>query len=186
MSTTIAEHLSAVLDGESGKFEQRRVLNELGENDELQTSLSCYALIGETMRDRKQSSIVDSSFLKGIHDELHTEPGYSQVHVAEKKVINGSPAWARPMVGFAMAASVAAIAIIGVQSSIVLTGGSNSGSSIASNQQQIDTAMTNKLAIHPDEKTQDLYKRYLDSHVKFASTTPIMPSVRVASYNSNY
>jgi hypothetical protein len=90
------------------------------------------------------------------------------------------------MVGFAMAASVAAIAIIGVQSSIVLTGGSNSGSSIASNQQQIDTAMTNKLAIHPDEKTQDLYKRYLDSHVKFASTTPIMPSVRVASYNSNY
>jgi sigma-E factor negative regulatory protein RseA len=184
MSTTIAEHLSAVLDGEAGKFEQRRVLDELGKSNELQTSLSCYALIGETMRDTSQTSIADSNFLKGIHDKLDTEPEYSQVRITEKKVSNGHPAWARPIVGFAMAASVAAVAVIGVQNFMV-TNGSNV--SIAKNQQPIEaTPLATTPYNHPDAKTHSLYKRYLDSHVKFASTTPIMPSVRMVSYNSNY
>jgi len=189
MSTTIAEHLSAVLDGEAGKFEQRRVLDELGKNDELQASLSCYALIGETMRDGNQASITDSSFLQGIHNEVDSEPEYSQVHITEKKVSNGRSPWTRPIVGFAMAASVATVAVIGVQNSILTPNSSNV--SITKSQQPMELiSETTRLATnpysHPDAKTRILYKRYLDNHVKFASTTPIMPSVRMVSYNSNY
>ncbi|MCK5918432.1 MAG: sigma-E factor negative regulatory protein [Cocleimonas sp.] len=185
MSVTKTEHLSAVLDGEAGEFEQRRILDELSKDDDLKASLSCYALIGETMRDEKQCSIVESSFLQGIHDEIDAEPVYSQVQVESKKVDNGSPAWARPVVGFAMAASVAALGIVGVQS-YMLAG--NSEPSIAANQHVVSApVMTAASAYsHPDEKTRNLYKRYLDSHVQYASTTPIMPSVRMVSYNSNY
>jgi len=185
MSVTKTEHLSAVLDGEAGEFEQRRILDELGKDDELKASLSCYALIGETMRDEQQSNVVGSSFLQGIHDEIDAEPEYSQVQIEQKKVSNGGPTWARPVVGFAMAASVAALGVIGVQN-YVLTG--NSDTSIAVNQQVESTAV---MAVadtysHPDAKTRNLYKQYLDSHVQYASTTPIMPSVRMVSYNSNY
>jgi negative regulator of sigma E activity len=185
MSVTIAEHLSSVLDGEAGEFEQRRILDELGNNDELKSSLSNYALIGEAMRNEGQSTIADSSFLKGIHDEIDQEPEYSQIQIVEKKVSNGNVTWMRPVAGFAMAASVAAVAVIGLQS-YVLTGGSET-TNIAS--QQIKTTPPIKVATthsYPDAKTHDLYKRYLTHHVTHASTTPIMPSVRVASYNSNY
>ncbi len=184
MSVTKTEHLSAVLDGEAGKFEQRRILDELGKDDALKASLSCYALIGETMRDEQQCSIVESSFLQGIHDKIDAEPEYSQVQIEQKKVSNGSPVWARPVVGFAMAASVAALGVIGVQN-LMLTG--DSEPSIAVNQQVESAVMAAANTYsHPDAKTRNLYKRYLDSHVQYASTTPIMPSVRMVSYNSNY
>ncbi|MCK5896243.1 MAG: sigma-E factor negative regulatory protein [Cocleimonas sp.] len=186
MSVTIAEHLSSVLDGEAGEFEQRRILDELGKDDELQSSLSCYALIGETMRDERQSCIADSSFLKGIHDEIEAEPDYSHVQVIEKKVSNGSSLWSRPITGFAMAASVAAVSVIGVQG-YMLTGNANPVPIVATQQAKaVPTVVAANSYSHPDAKTRSLYKRYLNSHVQHASTTPIMPSVRMVSYNANY
>jgi negative regulator of sigma E activity len=186
MSTTITEHLSAVLDGEAGEFEQRRLLDELGKDNDLQASLACYALIGETMRDEKQAAIADSSFLAAIHDAIDAEPEYSHVEVIEKKVSNGSPTWIRPVTGFAMAASVAAIAFIGVQSSFTLSGGS-SERPLATNQQVESTpTMVANIYEYPDKKTRTLYKRYMDSHAQYASTTPMIPSLRVVSYNADY
>ncbi|MCK5812681.1 MAG: sigma-E factor negative regulatory protein [Cocleimonas sp.] len=185
MSTTITEHLSAVLDGEAGEFEQRRLLDELGKDNDLQASLACYALIGETMRDEKQSSIAGSSFLQGIHDEIKAEPEYSHVEVTEKKVSNGSPVWIRPLTGFAMAASVAAIAFIGLQSSVTLTGNTATPLVVA-NQQVKATSTMVATTSYPDARTRTLYKRYMDSHAKYDATTPMMPSVRVVSYNADY
>ncbi|HIO92350.1 MAG TPA: hypothetical protein EYG68_05815 [Leucothrix mucor] len=186
MSITTAEHLSAVLDGEAGDFEQRRILDELGKDESLQSSLSCYALIGETMRDESQVSIAGMDFLKGIHDEINEEPEYSHVQIIEKKASNDG-AWVRPVTGFAVAASVAALAVVGMQS--FMSGNNGSASSLAENTQ---SKMTSSLVAsadtyrHPDKKTQTLYKHYLDSHVQYASTTSMMPSIRVVSYNSNY
>ncbi len=186
MSTTITEHLSAVLDGEAGDFEQRRLLDELGKNKDLQTSLACYALIGETMRDEKQASIAKPSFLESIHDKIDAEPEYSQIQINNKKINNSKPKWIRPVAGFAMAASVATIAIIGIQSPLTLTG--NSHSPIAANQtlKSTPTRVANIYNNYPDKKTQARYTRYLDSHAQYASTTPLMPSVRVVSYNATY
>ena len=185
MSVTKTEHLSAVLDGEAGEFEQRRILDELGKDDELQASLSCYALIGETMRDEQQCNIVQSSFLQGIHDEIETEPEYSQVQIEQKKVSNGSPTWARPVVGFAMAASVAALGIVGVQG-YLLSGTPETAVAVNQPIESAPVMTAVNTYNHPDEKMRHLYKRYLNSHVEYASTTPIMPSVRMVSYNSNY
>lgn len=184
MSVTIAEHLSSVLDGEAGEFEQRRILDELGDNETLASSLSCYALIGETMRNEKQSSIAGSDFLKGIHDKINEEPDYSEVQLVEKKVSNGSVTWIRPVAGFAMAASVAAVAVIGIQS-YVLTGDANV-TNLAKQQTPPPSMIVENTYNYPDAKTNTLYKHYLDQHVKHASTTPIMPSARMVSYNFNY
>ena len=185
MSTTITEHLSAVLDGEAGDFEQRRLLDELEKDNDLQASLACYALIGETMRDEKQASIATPSFLEGIHDKIDAEPEYSQVQINKQKVNNSRPTWVRPVAGFAVAASVAAIAVIGMQTPLLT---SNPNPPIASNQalESAPIRVANTYNNYPDKKTQARYTRYLDSHAQYASTTPLMPSVRVVSYNATY
>ena len=187
MSTSMKEHLSALLDGEAGEFEQRRLFDELEKDDKLQASLACYALIGETMRNEKQTSIADSSFLKGIHDKIDSEPEYSQIEIVEKKISNTRPAWSRAITGFAMVASVVAIAVIAVQTSFILSAG-NSATPIASEQavKSESTLLANTTYQYPDAKTRTLYKRYLDSHAQYASTTPLMPSIRVVSYNASY
>lgn len=186
MSTTTAEHLSAVLDGEAGEFEQRRILDELAKDDSLRSSLSSYALIGETLRDEKQSVIASADFLAGIHDEIDAEPEYSHVQITETKAANDTP-WIRPAAGFAVAASVAAIAVVGMQS--FMSGSNNTESSLANNgnAKPVLAVMAKAKAYnHPDKQTQTLYKRYLDSHVQYASTTSMMPSVRVVSYNTSF
>ncbi len=186
MSTTTAEHLSAVLDGEAGEFEQRRILDELAKDDSLQLSLSSYALIGETMRDEKQSVIASPNFLKGIHAGIDDEPEYSHVQITEDKAVNDA-SWIRPVTGFAVAASVAALAFVGMQS--FMSGGSGSESSLADNghANAISTLVAKaNVYSHPDKKTQTLYKRYLDSHIQYASTTSMMPSIRAVSYNTSF
>jgi len=120
-NTTISmtEHLSALLDDEAGDFEQRRVLDELKSSKKLCNKLSSYALIGETMRSgtmEKQALNAGPSFLAGIHEQITAEDKYHHVELEDKKTENQeSKSWLRPVGGFALAASVAAIAVLGVQ-----------------------------------------------------------------------
>ena len=59
---------------------------------------------------------MDTSFLASIHEQINNESDYHQVHIedAQKPAAN-SGSWLRPVGGFALAASFAAIAVIGVQ-----------------------------------------------------------------------
>jgi len=186
MSITTKEHLSAVLDGEAGGFEQRRILDELAKDDSLRLSLSRYALIGETMRDEKQTIIASTDFLKGIQSGIDEDPEYSHVEIVEDKAVNDA-SWIRPVTGFAVAASVAALAMFGMQS--VMIGGGDTESSLADSGQAnaISTVMAKAdVYNYPDKKTQTLYKRYIDSHVQYAATPAMMPSIRVVSYNTSF
>ncbi len=120
-SISLNEHLSAVLDDEAGAFEQTRVLDELTKNNsvELRQSLSSYSLIGESMRSANSADTpmpIGNSFLAGIHEQIDKDSGYNQVHIEDsKQSAANSSSWLRPVGGFALAASFAAIAVIGVQ-----------------------------------------------------------------------
>lgn len=120
-SISLNEHLSAVLDDEAGAFEQTRVLDELTKNNsvELRQSLSSYSLIGESMRSANSADTpmtIGNSFLAGIHEQIDKESDYHQVHIEDaKQPAANSSSWLRPVGGFALAASFAAIAVIGVQ-----------------------------------------------------------------------
>jgi len=110
---TLTEHLSALLDDEAGSFEQRRVLDELSSNTSLRQKLSSYALIGEAMRS-ENVHVAGSDFLLSIHDKINDEPEYHHIEI-ESQAVQSSRSWLRPIGGFAMAASVAAIAVLGFQ-----------------------------------------------------------------------
>jgi len=198
---SLTEHLSALLDDEAGAFEQRRVLDELKSNDDLCKSLSHFSLIGETMRSRTSVAVVDTSFLAGIHAQIDAEPAYHDVQLEDNKTetsnlgAKNQRSWLRPVGGFALAASVAAISIIGVQNyqqanqstnTIVTTQDIN-----AIKPSQVVTTVVEDAASNMsanDEYRQanaharSFLKRYVDSHMQYASTSTFVPSVRVIAY----
>jgi len=214
------EYLSAVLDDESGSFEQKRVLDELSSNQILRDKMSHFALIGEAMRSAEtdnQTIPMGNSFLAGIQDQIKTEETYHDVvaDIPGNVQTKTKNSWLRPAGGFAMAASLAALAVIGVQ---------NFQSQGLSNQQTITSAeipqdqlndgqMANAISVPANEisensdskelafskldvndtepkdiykqanaKTRSLLKRYVDSHMEYASTVAFAPSVRVIAY----
>ncbi len=228
------EYLSALLDGEAGEFEQRRVLDELKSSDSLCNKLSTYALIGEAMRSSSSMDTPvlnrDSNFLVNIHARIEEEEQYNEVQLKRadntQTQATHSPSWLKPMGGFALAASVAAVAVLGFQNfqqsgllseSMVAANGSNSKAMIAQRDHLSESEMVaatrvpastlvstapEKIGaddvsaknatrggtqeyVQADTQTRSLLKRYVDSHMQYASTAVFVPSVRVIAYTDN-
>ena len=204
---TLAEHLSSVLDDESGTFEQRRVLDELKSSEDLSNKLSHFALIGESMKSTKPGMVAGPSFLAGIHEQIVSEDKYNDVQIHDSTsandAINQQKSWLRPVGGFALAASFAAIAFMGVQNFQLNNQLAEQATIVANQASQIEmqTVVTApavevaSVAIKQDDakpNTQEyrqantharsFLKRYVESHVQYASTSTFVPSVRVIAY----
>ncbi len=216
---TLAEHLSALLDDEAGGFEQKRVLDELKTDPALAKKLAHFALIKETLHSGEAAHVyAGASFLEGIHNKLEAEPEFTSHALDEAtsstdtdtKKSNG---WLRPVGGFAMAASVAALAVIGFQNyvgnpqsvdsiAVEMVAKTGLGTRVTKNQltqaemdnavlatanPDVTTDQTKQLDTpdyrQADARTRSLLKRYVDSHMQYASTSAFVPSVRVIAYS---
>lgn len=199
MNTSKSEFLSALLDDESGEFEQRRLLNELRKDDELGHTLSRYAFIGEAMRagNNGQRMGTGLSLLSGIQAKLADEPAYTQPVMPVKPPEGQSyRAW-----GVGMAAAVAVVAVGGLlflqqahdpmtQASVAVTAVPASASASAPAAQAMvsvdDVDVRIRQIGQVDPQTRDVLKQYVAQHVKYASTTAIAPSIRAISYANEY
>ena len=218
-SITINEHLSALLDDEAGTFENRRVLNELKTDQKLAQKLSSYALIGETMRTgnaERPALSLGSNFLDGIHEKIAEEDEFNQVLVdsefkTNKETVDNdaanSSSWLRPIGGFAVAASVGALAFMGLQNMGILgnqqlqpDGLANSSAPTAivqaasvnkPNPVNADNLIATTNAtdadqyVDADAQTRSMLKRYVDSHMQYATASTFVPSVRVIAYTDH-
>jgi len=125
---SMTEHLSALLDDEAGSFEERRVLDELKSDQALSKKLANYALIGETMRvgeSQQTPMMLGSSFLDSIHEQIDKEDQFDNVIIEEAHTQSAAPnssSFLRPIGGFALAASVGALAFMGLQNVGILKG----------------------------------------------------------------
>lgn len=218
---SIKEHLSAVLDDEAGSFEQRRVLDELKSDEVLSKKLASYALIGETMRAgdaKKQPLVLGSSFLDSIHEKIDAEDQFDEVIIdttINDKSLNSNPvaqndsnnpssstSVLRPIGGFALAASVGALAFMGLQNMGVLNGPISQPSNIVDSsgptaivqvapEAQIignpvlDGSSSANEYVDADAQTRSMLKRYVDSHMQYSATSTFVPSVRVIAYTDN-
>lgn len=100
----LLESLSALMDGETQDFETRRVLREMEFDDTLVSKWRRYHLASGLMQGEKLAPSLD--YVSGIRDALAVEP------------LHGGGALRRmaaPAGRFAIAASVAALAVLGVQ-----------------------------------------------------------------------
>lgn len=113
------ETLSALFDGETSTFETRRLLDELSDAD--LERWHRYQVIS----DASQNKLVDNDFSFSVVDAVAAAISDEDVPSLEPAVEKTSArqSWFKPLVGFAAAASVAFVAVLGIQSPEMVTPG---------------------------------------------------------------
>lgn len=111
MGVSKDEYLSALVDDEVGRFEGRRLLDELSKSEEDRACWGRYHLIGEAMRGELPAKL-NLSLAARIEQQIDLEPAYAP----QGGFALTANRMAKPMLGFAMAASVAVVAVLTVQS----------------------------------------------------------------------
>ena len=110
MKTPIDERISALVDGESGEFETRRLTAELLSSESQKTRWSRYHLIGDALRGDLPVRVepnFSASVMALINEDM---PGYDQT------LRRRESRWLKPAAGFAIAASVATVSVLLLQS----------------------------------------------------------------------
>ena len=101
----IKESLSALMDGQADELEVRRVLKEISENDELRDTWRRHQMAAAAMRRELPEQIVDYSV--AIRAAIQDEQSHGAPAVIHSLI--------KPLGRFAVAASVAVVALVGVQ-----------------------------------------------------------------------
>jgi sigma-E factor negative regulatory protein RseA len=110
MNEKISEQISAMFDDELDEQEQELLLRRLKQDADLQSSWSRYQIIGDVMR-HSLNPASHPDLLQDIRHEIEHEPA---IQSASKSTAGGLKMM-KPIAGMAIAASVAAMAIIGLQ-----------------------------------------------------------------------
>ena len=109
MTEHLRDQLSAFLDGELPRAEVELLLRRLAGNDELRISLSRYVVIGECLRNAPGRSVT-RGFAERVSAAVAAEGGSGR-----RDALRSVTRWLRPLGGLAVAATVATVAILGLQ-----------------------------------------------------------------------
>ncbi len=114
MADKTAEQLSALIDGEGEAREWEWALRRLGNDAELKDRWERYHLIGETLKNNLPDTL-DLGFAERIRQSIETEQQpAAQASASRTGITSTMMSWHKPMTGFALAASVAALALLGL------------------------------------------------------------------------
>jgi negative regulator of sigma E activity len=111
------ESLSALMDGETDSFELRRTLERLDSEPELSEKWQRYHMIGAVMRN-EEVSMPEMDLRSSIMDAIDKEESYhhsSTNHPKQTDSTHSLSGWLKPFASMAVAASVTAVVIFGVQ-----------------------------------------------------------------------
>jgi sigma-E factor negative regulatory protein RseA len=111
MSEQLRESLSAVMDGEAGEFELKRVLNELSANEELRGTWERYHLVRSLLR-RELGRGAPIDFTERLWARIEADDSYVETADAPVEGRVGRR-WLGPATGVAVAAAVAFTVILG-------------------------------------------------------------------------
>jgi negative regulator of sigma E activity len=125
MTEHLRDQLSAFLDGELPRPEVELLLRRLAGNDELRVSLSRYVVIGECLRNAPGRSVT-RGFANRVSAAVAAEGGS-----ARRDTLRSVTRWLRPLGGLGVAATVATVAILGLQRTQNVTPAENQVASIA-------------------------------------------------------
>ncbi|HEY5682689.1 MAG TPA: sigma-E factor negative regulatory protein [Sulfuricaulis sp.] len=172
------EKLSALVDNELNDLDERRVLTALEQDVELRNTWERYHLVRSVLR-QDMDTVLSPEIAKRVSASIEKDP-VSAISFPRQKVIQ--------LIGtFAIAASVAAIAIAGVQ--FLNRPHSGPVASLAVNEpapENIIRAGTTRWD-RKEPETESALNNFLVEHNEFASSSGIggmMPYVRVVGYDN--
>ena len=109
MKDTLNEQLSALVDDELEAGEQAMLLRQLGRDESLRNKLARYQLVSDTLQNHLPDR-VDPGFHQRIQDAISNE----EIPVATPTGMRAASLF-RPVAGLAVAASVAVMAVLTLQ-----------------------------------------------------------------------
>jgi sigma-E factor negative regulatory protein RseA len=163
MTEHLRDQLSAFLDGELPRPEVELLLRRLAGNDELQIALSRYVVIGECLRNAPARSVT-RSFAARVRAAVAAEGSRTGVDR-----LRSLGRWLRPIGGLAIAATVATVAILGLQRT-----------------QQVDPVLTTQVASSA-APAASIGGPAIDEPMSYIvpaprTSGPVMPGGRLTSY----
>ena len=187
MSEQSREQISALMDDELDSGSSV-VLNALRENHEFRQAWNHYHLIGETLRGNLPE-YVDMSMAERISRVLNNEPA---IIARQKNLV----AFFKPVVGFAIAASVATVAILGVRQIGTGPVATPPGEVIASNQPETVYFPVTTVSTSPEPENEvhefkasvgaeSRLNRYLVNYNEYrtnAGVQGMLPYVRIVAH----
>jgi sigma-E factor negative regulatory protein RseA len=185
MSDKLKEQLSAFIDGELAAAEQRLLLAQLGRDPELKRSCQTFHLIGAALRDQLPECM-DAQLAERVSQAIEKEAAMTPGTPRRDWNWHG---FLKPAAGFAIAASVAVIAVLGVRqlqpdaaapAPVVATAplsGPERG------YVRVDSGDWDSRST----RTADYLNRYLVSHNEYAASSGmrgVLPYVRIVASDS--
>src|SRR3569623_144293 len=181
MAEHIDEQISALVDGELSKEECRRLMEELRVDPAAAASWCNYHLISDALKNNLPTSL-SSDFASRVSKVLDTEPPLA----APLPRIRRVPAFVKPALGFALAASVATVAYIGL--------GWHGGPAVTTNTAPQLAALAQARATSPVSRVRgsqwdveqpavaSKLNDYLASHCQYSALTGVLPQVRIVGF----
>ena len=183
MSEKISEQLSAMFDDELDQQEHELLLLRLKHENDLKSSWARYQLIGDAMRNNLDA-LSGADLLDGVRQRIEQEPAIRQLEARTPVHFR----MMKPFAGMAIAASVAAMALIGLQNL-------GQGESPASSVPRLAQATTNTSIQRvsgtrwnmQQPETEMRLNGYLVNHSEYTSNISLQGMInyaRIAGYDS--
>ncbi|MFZ4791224.1 MAG: sigma-E factor negative regulatory protein [Candidatus Competibacteraceae bacterium] len=175
-----ASQLSALVDEQLDALEINLALRRLSRDRGLQACWERYHLISDALQGHLPDTL-DPAFAARLHEAIANEP-------LPQSTIKPLPAWYKPVTGFGLAASVALVALVGIQmktpdvasTPIAQTAASAGSIGIPVQAAALNPPLTN-------DPAQARLNRYLVSHNGYASMNSVqgvLPYVRMVGYQT--
>lgn len=174
MADKTGEQLSALVDSECAVSEAELLLHRLAKDAELKARWQRYHLISDAIKNNIPE-IIDPNFAEHISKAIAADtPPLSDP-------LPTLPSWYKPVTGFALAASVAVVALVGLQLSqhSEPTGGSEPLATVSPPGPRLSEPTT------ADSALQSRLNSYLVNHNEYASMNSVhgmLPYVRMVGY----
>ncbi len=178
MNKNQAEQLSALMDGNLDEIQTIRLLDDMTHDVELKALWERYHLISDVMGNHLQP-VATSDLMERIHHDLEAEP----VPLQPKR---GLMTLMRPVVGFALAASVAMVAVLGYRSVMDPIG--VSGAVVAQHESaKVNTRLAGMRWNVDKPAVEEKLDGYLVNHSGYTGNgvQGMLPYARIVGYDAN-
>ncbi len=184
MSDKINEQISAMFDDELNAEEYELLIRRLKQDEQLQTNWQRYQLISDVLKNEKMTS-PGQDFVGAVSQQIQQE---SAIELASTPVQRKPNSWLKPVTGMAIAASVAAMAIVGIQNINPIQSPTELVPTLAQSslQQPIQTVSGTRWNMQQPE-TEMRLNGYLVNHSEYTSNISLQGMVnyaRIAGYDS--
>ena len=181
MSERLNEQLSALVDGELAEQEYELLLARLENDPELRARWARYNLISDALRNHLPDGLAP-----GLAAQVSAKLAEEPTHIAAMAVAAGGGRFGKQVIGGALAAAVAVVAIIGVQQQFG-SGGDAAIQSVA--VAPVVTEQSTESAVAEASADKELvqrarFNRYLVNHNEYSAVRGmqgLLPYTRIVS-----